>query len=65
MNKLKEIHSLSNRELLDLYTAFVKIHHYDPHETPKCIKELYKEKLTPDDLYDIILERMFLEKTDD
>jgi hypothetical protein len=60
---LEEIKNLSNTELLDLYSLYVKIHHYDPFKTPEKIKILYKNKISVDDLYEILLDR--LEKSSD
>lgn len=55
---LDEIKNLSNTELLDLYSLYVKIHHYDPFETPEKIKILYKNNISIDDLYEILLDRL-------
>jgi hypothetical protein len=60
---LEEIKNLSNTELLDLYSLYVKINHYDPFKTPEKIKILYKNKISVDDLYEILLDR--LEKRND
>jgi hypothetical protein len=55
---LEEIKNLSNTELLDLYSLYVEIHHYVPFETPEKIKILYKNKISVDDLYEILLDRL-------
>jgi hypothetical protein len=60
---LEDINNLSNKELLDLYSLYVKIDHYDPFETPKKIKNLYEINISVDDLYEILLDR--LEKNND
>ena len=60
---LDEIKNLSNTELLDLYSSYVKIWHYNAFETPEKFKILCKNKISVDDLYEILLDR--LEKNND
>jgi hypothetical protein len=55
---LEEIKNLSNTELLDLYSLYVEIHYYAPCEIPEKIKILYKNKISVDDLYEILLDRL-------
>lgn len=55
---LSEIKSLKNSDLLELYSDFVRVNHYDPYDTPEFAKRLYENSVTLDNLADIILERM-------
>ena len=55
---IEQIENLSNVELLDIYTLFVTEHHYCPYEMPEEIKDLYKNNISTDDIYQIVLNRM-------
>ena len=55
VEKLKE---MSNRDLLELYELMVRVNHYDPGETPKEAKEMYKAGINYEMIGDIILEKM-------
>jgi|688.fasta_scaffold16738_12 hypothetical protein len=55
---LDEIKNLSNEELLDLYSDFVREHHYSPSRAPDKIMKLYENKISPDDVQEVVLERM-------
>lgn len=56
--KLKEISELDNISLLNLYSKFVAIDHYDPFETSTFWAELYYLGIFPEDIRSIVLERM-------
>jgi hypothetical protein len=55
---LEEIQNLKNSDLLELYSDFVRINHYDPYDTPEFAKKLYENNITLGDIAGIILERM-------
>lgn len=56
--KLEHIKNLPNNELLDLFSLYICVEHYDPFGTPIKITSLRKEGISKDDLEAIILERM-------
>lgn len=55
---LQEIQNLRNADLLELYSDFVRVNHYDPYNTPEFAKRLYENNITLGDIAGIILERM-------
>ena len=55
---IKEINSLDNEDLIDLYTDVVRVNHYDPCETPQFAKNLQAASITQSDLRNMILSRM-------
>ena len=58
MLNLESLKSLSNEDLLELFTEKVECDHYDPFETSNKMKELYREKITQDELRKELLSRM-------
>lgn len=55
---LEEIKNLRNSDLLELYSDFVRVNHYDPFETPEFAKKLFENNVTLGDIAGIILSRM-------
>jgi hypothetical protein len=55
---LYEIKNLSNTELLDLYSLYVQVDHYDPFMSPEKIRTLRQNDISLDDVYQILLERL-------
>jgi len=55
---LEDIKKLKNPDLLELYSDFVRVNHYDPYETPEFAKKLFENNVTLGDIAGIILERM-------
>lgn len=56
--KLEEVKNLSNDELLGLYERMVRNNHYNPHETPSEIKEMYAANINYSMVGMLILDRM-------
>lgn len=55
---IQDIKQLKNSDLLELYSDFVRVNHYDPYETPEFAKRLYENNVSLGDIAGIILERM-------
>jgi hypothetical protein len=55
---LDQIKDLSDKALLNLYEQFVCMHHYCPMATPDYAVELYRNKISPDDIKEVILDRL-------
>lgn len=55
---LDQIKDLSDKALLNLYEQFVCTHHYCPMTTPDYIEDLYRNKISPDDIKEVILDRL-------
>ena len=49
---------LDNEDLVDLYSDFVRVNHYDPCETPQFAKDLYEAGISVYDLKREVLKRM-------
>jgi len=57
LDQIKE--ELTSSELLDLYEKFVCVHYYCPMKTPEYAVELYRNKIFPNDIKEIILDRLY------
>jgi hypothetical protein len=55
---IEKVKSMSDSELLDLFKEKVECDHYDPNKTPDKMKELFEQRISQDDIAEIILERM-------
>lgn len=55
---LDDIKQLDNHDLLELYSGFVRVNHYDPFETPLFAQDLYKNNVRLEDIASIVLNRM-------
>ena len=56
--KLESLNSLSNENLLELYSDYVRFFHYDPHATSSTMKELLDLEIKLDDIESLVLDRM-------
>jgi hypothetical protein len=56
--KLESLNSLSNENLLELYSDYVRLFHYNPHTTSSTMKELLDLKIKLEDLESLVLDRM-------
>jgi len=53
-----DVRDMSSRELLDTYTLFVEVHHYDPCTTPALYTDYYTAGVTLDALHDEVMRRL-------
>jgi len=57
--KLESLNSLSNENLLELYSDYVRFFHYDPHGYfSDKMKELRDLEIKLDDIESLVLDRM-------
>jgi len=53
-----DVRAMGARELLEAYTLFVQVHHYDPFITPQMYMDYWKAGVTLDALHDEVMRRL-------